>query len=305
MLDFAFRIHTDFGLKFKNALVNGMIKSINYELKTGEVVQISAHKNKYTATKHRLEYLHTPTAKAKLVKYIHMLEKDEIMAQGMRRMSEKLKEYGLPPLYSQDDLITRVYKNEERENLILNVFEKQQTSYAFLKTLYPQIKTLQLFPSPEISKKSEADALVATVIVDEDKILPYMMCPECNPHLGQKIIAKSNKEGIKIHTLTCKALKTLSYEKLLEAHRVGQNPQEYILKLTLQLPDKPGILLRLFQILSELHINISHITTENIDKEWSNVSIEIIYMNPANIALLLNDLKKNDDFIKIVKKEIF
>lgn len=305
VLDFAFRIHTDFGLKFKNALVNGMIKSINYELKTGEVLQISAHKNKYTATKHRLEYLHTPTAKAKLVKYLHTLEKDEIMAQGIRRMSEKLKEYGLPPLYSQDDLITRVYKNEERENLILNIFEKQQTPHAFLKTLYPQIKSLQPLPSLQVLKKSESEQLVATVIVDGDKILPYSICPECAPVLGEKIIAKSNKDGIKIHALTCKALKTLSYEKILEAHRVGQLSQEYILKLTLLLPDKPGILLKLFQLLSELHINIDHITTENIDKEWSNVLLEISYMNPANIWLLLNDLKKNDDFIKIVKKEIF
>ncbi|NCQ81829.1 TGS domain-containing protein [bacterium] len=34
VLDFAFRVHSDVGLRFKNAMVNGAIKPINFKPKT-------------------------------------------------------------------------------------------------------------------------------------------------------------------------------------------------------------------------------------------------------------------------------
>ena len=60
-------------------------------------------------------------------------------------------------------------------------------------------------------------------MIDNDKQLHCVFCPECNPQIGEKIVAKSGKEGIKIHSLCCKALKTLSYSSLLEAHWKSDN----------------------------------------------------------------------------------
>ena len=56
------------------------------------------------------------------------------------------------------------------------------------------------------------------VIVDNDKHLHCFFCPECHPAPHERIIAKSTKAGIKIHAVSCKALKTISLESLLEAH---------------------------------------------------------------------------------------
>jgi GTP diphosphokinase / guanosine-3',5'-bis(diphosphate) 3'-diphosphatase len=63
VLDFAFHIHTEVGLRFKNALVNREIKPIGYTPKNGDVVMVQTRKNKYTASKHWLDYLKTPSAR--------------------------------------------------------------------------------------------------------------------------------------------------------------------------------------------------------------------------------------------------
>ncbi len=43
-LDFAFRIHTDIGYRYQGALVNGEMKSMNFRLKTGDIVEILTSK---------------------------------------------------------------------------------------------------------------------------------------------------------------------------------------------------------------------------------------------------------------------
>ena len=44
ILDVAFKIHTDIGLKFKAGIVNGRIVPINYILKNGDQIQIQTRK---------------------------------------------------------------------------------------------------------------------------------------------------------------------------------------------------------------------------------------------------------------------
>jgi GTP pyrophosphokinase len=109
-LDFAFRIHSDLGLKFQNAIVNGSIVPISYKLKTGDIVLIAAFKNKRAASGNRFEYLHTPSAKAKLTKFLRTKERTQLLERSMKSLEDKLKEYNLPGLHSKLDLITKEYK---------------------------------------------------------------------------------------------------------------------------------------------------------------------------------------------------
>ena len=81
VLDFAFRVHTDVGLRFNNATINGIIKPIGHLLKSGDVVAVNTFKNRYTATKYRFDYLHMPTAKSKLMRFLRQQEKDKYIAQ--------------------------------------------------------------------------------------------------------------------------------------------------------------------------------------------------------------------------------
>lgn len=75
VLDFAFMIHNDIWLHFKSAIVNNQERPISYILKTWDIVQINTNQSKTTATKHRIEYLHTPSAKSKLNNFIKIQEK--------------------------------------------------------------------------------------------------------------------------------------------------------------------------------------------------------------------------------------
>ncbi len=193
ILDFAFRVHTDIGLKLKNAFVNGRIVPIDHTLKTGDIVDIKTFKNKYSATSGRLKYLHTPSAKSKLSRFIRQQQKDEIFKEVTLLINAKLSGFDLPLLGGKDDLITKQRKGEEYERLLLRIRDKQLTITSLIRDVY---KGVLCDLEKDIKKTTtvEKTTQVKRVVIDLDKEMVVDFCPECNPGMEDKIIAKTGKE---------------------------------------------------------------------------------------------------------------
>lgn len=308
VLDFAFRIHSDLGLRFNNATVNGSIVPISQRLSTGDIVVINAFKNKFTASSNWFEYLHTPSAKSKLTKFLKTKERNHLLDKSMKLLDEKLKEFNLPPLYSKDDRITKEYKNDAFDRVLLQLLDKQFGYYTFAKKFYKDLMPEHPWATWLQRKKKGAEhavtPLAETVVVDGDMSIGYFFCPECRPEVGDKIIARSWKDGIKIHRMDCIALQSVSYNKLLEAHRAWQPQNNYKFSLKLLCDDQPWILLQLFEVFSTLRLNITWIHSEMHGETQQYVYLTVDVNNPAKILFLINELKKHVSSLKIVKKTL-
>ena len=309
MLDFAFRIHSDLGLRFNNATVNGSIVPISSVLHTGDIVVINPFKNRFSASHNWFEYLHTPSAKSKLTKFLKTKERKDLLDRSMKLLDEKLKEFQLPALYSKDDRITKQYKNEQFDRVLLQLLDKQFGYYTFLRKIYKdQLADNQVLHDQEKEKKKAMQVvhtpLAETIIVDGDMSIGYFFCPECRPAVGAKIIARSGKDGIKIHRMNCVALQSISYNKLLEAHWVGEQQNIYKFSLKILCDDQPGILLQLFECFSSLRLNITGIHSELHGDGQQYVYLNVDVNNPAKIHFLINELKKRVSSLKIVKKTL-
>ena len=311
VLDFAFRVHSEVGLKFRNAFINGRIVPIDYMLKTGNIIDIKTYKNKYTATRGWLNYLHTPSAKTKLNKFLRQQEKNELFNEMKPIINQKLSEYKLPLLGAKDDQITKLHKDVAFEHLLHRLRDKQISVTKLIKDTYPHIALLHPeHPLNEGERQNEAintgisQTLNQAILIDEDKEVNYELCPECCPHPPQKLIAKSDKHGIKVHALTCEALQTINYSKLMEAHRWDQAPNKYKLKMQVQALDKPWVLLDILKIFEFFGINVTDIHSQHTDTWYALVMLELSFVHPAKMYYLLNDLKMRKDLLKVVSQEI-
>jgi hypothetical protein len=83
---------------------------------------VNTFKNKYTATKYWTDYLHTPTAKSKLIRFIKYQE-------------IKLTKYDLPLLSSDKDKIKKYY-GEQLENTLMQIASKAVSPMTVLKQVY-------------------------------------------------------------------------------------------------------------------------------------------------------------------------
>ncbi|MDR2415586.1 MAG: hypothetical protein LBD75_03055 [Candidatus Peribacteria bacterium] len=194
--------------------------------------------------------------------------------------------------------------------------DKQETYGNIVRAAYPELqKTLQdktvvsdvSIQQKELKKNIQTSfgGQLEEVVVDNDKSLHCIFCPECTPHIGDKIIAKSGKEGIKIHTMHCKALKTISYSALLEAHRKSeQTSNTYTLHTQLQFSRDKVTIVDIISLFSAFSIPIFKFELEKITENRMVAFIEGEVSNPAKLSFLFADLSKNHASLEIISKSI-
>ncbi len=308
VLDFAFAVHSDIWLSFKNAIVNGEIKPISYVPQTWDVIKINTFKNKYAANKHRLEFLHTSGAKNNLIKFLRSEQKDQLLAQAIIELNKHLKLFSLPLFHSTWDQISKKYSKDEIEKKLIAILDKKETYSQLIKSVYPKEIAAQkeqpyAGPKPvEHDLKNLKENLA--VVVDGDMLINYYFCHECKPKPWEKIIAKTWRDGIRIHTVDCRGIKTMSFDKLLEAHRAWQSDTIYKIRIELKVSSKQWNIIGMMKIFNDLHIPVLNVTMKNLQENMSLFAFETEFANPGKIAFLLNSLKKFDDSLKVVKKKI-
>lgn len=174
-----------------------------------------------------MKFLHTPSAKNKLNKFLRQEEKEHFFQDMHLIINNRLQEYSLPLLGQKDDKILKTFSQDAREQVLYKIRDRQWTITKLFRHIYGDdlIDQLSIQSVRQVNKQKRETVSVLTevqnvVIVDIDKKLDVIHCPECKPHANHHIIARSGKDGIKIHTLTCSALQTVDVSKLLEAHRM-------------------------------------------------------------------------------------
>lgn len=301
VLDFAFRVHTDVGLKFKNATVNGIIKPISHVIKSGDIVSINTYKNRYTATKYRLDYLHTPTAKSKLTRFIKQQEKDIYIQKGIDIVETKLDKYNLPLLSNDKDKIKKHY-GDQFEHAMMQVASKALSAMSILKEVYAITwEGPKQQKNPEVFSKNPE---IGSVIIDDSRLFEYELCPQCTPTVSDKIIARSGKDGMKIHTLQCKALQTVALDKLVKAYRSTQESQLYHFDIVLQLYNKNVNLIVLLSTLQDLGIAIESVNIQRPNDGNYTIHIQFSHQNPSKIAYVIHYIQKNYGTNISIKKKI-
>lgn len=303
VLDFAFYVHTEIGLRFKNAIVNWEIVPITYVPNTWDVVQINTFRYRYTANKYRASILKTPSAKNRLQRYLKSENMDLLIEQSTKNLNQKLKEYWLPFLNSKDDIISTIYEKKDLQKKLLDALQIKWIYSEIIKSAYPEkyksIKT-------QTTKQRIANVIWSKnrgIIIDDDKLLNYTLCPECNPQYPHKIIAKTGRTWIKIHNIKCKALKTVHPENLLEAHREWEPSQNYSVITTI-LADKDVNIIKFLEAFMKINIEINSFSIKSdTDESKKIIKITRWISNPSQNNMIRDEIKKFWNSVKVLKRE--
>ncbi len=305
VLDFAFHIHTDIGLRFKNAIVNWEIAPITHVPSNWDIIKINTFRYQYTANRHRISILKTPSAKYKVIKYIKNEQQEELIQRATNTLNSKLAELKLPPLNSKEDIINKLYSRKILHNKLIDALETKWAYTNLIKTAYPEIyKEYLQKKHPIITPSTNKKTKQTTVIIDEDKLINYYLCPECKPTTSDKIIAKTGKDGIKVHTLWCRAMKTISVWKLLEAH--WQWNEKTIYKIVSKISsDKNLDFIKILEIFAKFNIAVQKFSIkDDIKSDRKIIKIMRKVNTPSQISMITQYAKKYGDMIKVIKREI-
>lgn len=208
LLDFAFAIHTNIGLKCSGGMVNGKRVSIREKLATGDVVEAVTNKNQ----RPNLGWLDIAVTSKARTKIRQKLAEDEFKkaSEGKELMSRRLKNWKLELTDEDLGFLIKKYSLKSINEFYCAVAENkidifEIKSYLSGKDMpqelrHPSSRAVEDTPK-EPSGNIKSDVLVIGGNINN---IGYRMAKCCNPVYGDDVFGfTSVKDGITIHRVSC------------------------------------------------------------------------------------------------------
>jgi len=96
-LDFAYEVHTEVGHRCVGAKVGGRIVPLNYQLKSGDIVEILTSKRERGPSRDWLSLVRTSRAQNKIKAFFKAETRVDTEHQGRELLQDNLRKQGLPP----------------------------------------------------------------------------------------------------------------------------------------------------------------------------------------------------------------
>ncbi|HLW41726.1 MAG TPA: bifunctional (p)ppGpp synthetase/guanosine-3',5'-bis(diphosphate) 3'-pyrophosphohydrolase [Flavobacterium sp.] len=307
-LDFAFSIHTDIGIKTRGTKVNGKLVPLNYQLNSGDQVEIITSANQKPSS-HWLEFVTTARARNKIKNVLNedikqiSEEGKELLTRKLRHLKITLDEKTINELVNffklktSQDLFFRIGSGKI-ENQQLKEFASYKNSNAFLNFFKKSIRK----DIPEPQKETKLDLIVFGK--DEEK-LDYKLASCCNPIPGDDVFGfVTINEGIKVHKVDCPnaiSLRSNYAYRILPAKWIDSSVQEFNATLTIKGIDGLGLTNELTRVISnQMNVNIQSISLSS-NAGVFNGQIIVIVSNNHVLNRLIDNIKAIDGVEKITR----
>ena len=221
ILDFAFNIHTNLGVKCSGAKVNGKVVSIREELHTGDVVEIMSNKNQ----KPSADWLNiVVSSKARSRIKSKLKEEEGIQSRiGREILERRMKNWKME---LNDDILselTRHFKLRSIGELCMGISEEKIDLQDIKDHLTSLAQNQESEGAQSQSTAQSAAELAAKIkstghsndddyLIINDKLdnISFKMAKCCNPIFGDDVFGfVSATGGIRIHRISCPNAKRL------------------------------------------------------------------------------------------------
>lgn len=209
-IDFAYKVHTKVGETMVGAIVNNSIVTLDYELKSNDIVKINTNKNS-TPKKEWLKIAKATQTKNKIKSYFNKSEKELNIEKGKYSIEKELRKRKLvfQDFFKEQNIKTICdnLKLKDLEEVYLSVGSGKNSPNSVINIIdkYKEV------PVPKIvrmaSKNNDADIIVSGI----DKI-KVNLANCCNPIFGDDIIGYITKgNGISIHRKHCHNIEMMDH----------------------------------------------------------------------------------------------
>lgn len=210
VLDFAFDIHTNLGIKCTGGKINGKAVRINEQLKTGDIVEIMSGKNQKPSSDW-LNIVVTNKARNKIRQKLGEAELKKA-ADGKELLGRRLKNWKLE---LDDKTLAGMLKKLQYKtvNAFYAAIGEGTLDVSDIKEMLTATSEQDVSVQNEAGKKTghkpgvdESKGTDDILVIDAKNVrgIDYRMAKCCNPVFGDDVFGfVTRTEGIKIHRMSC------------------------------------------------------------------------------------------------------
>lgn len=310
-IDFAYRVHSEIGNKTIGAKVNGKMVTLDYKLKTGDIIEILTSKHSYGPSKDWLKLAQTSQAKNKIRQYFKKQRRDENIEKGKEQVEKEIRnmDFDLKEILTNDNLkrVAEKFNFANIEDMYAAVGYNGVTALQVANRLTEKwrkqrdleqtsiisnaVTELKSFPP---TKKRESGVRVSGI---DNLLIRLSRC--CNPVPGDEIVGFITKgRGVSVHRADCTNIVTDDAKtRLIPVEwETGLNDRkEYNVEIEIAGFDRRGLLNEVLQAVNETKTNISAVSGRSDRNKAATINMTIAIHNVSHLQKVVDRIKQIPD----------
>lgn len=313
VIDFAYAIHSAVGNKMTGAKVDGRIVPIDYEVKTGEIVEIltSSQQGK-GPSRDWLNIAKSSQAKSKIRAWFKKEKRDENIAEGKAEIEREFKRNYIR--LSEEDYNKFIKKLAERQRMenIDDFYAAVGYGGLSIIRLMPYIKEeyqknydksreeIKVMPIKKPNKKNSEGVTVEGI---DNCLIKFSQC--CNPLPGDEIIGFITRgHGVSIHKRNCtnvpKDVKNCAEPaRWVNAYWNKNVKEEYKATLQLTCLSRIGLMAEVAMAVANMHVNIANISTHDMKDGRTIIELTVNVSGIDHLKNLIGKIEKIDGILSV------
>ena len=268
-VDFSYAIHTEVGHRTVGAKVGGKLVPLDYELRTGDTVDILTSKAQGEGpSQDWLQFVQTPRARSKIRQWFTRGRREDALDQGKDALQRLMRKQNLP--------FKRLATEETLRQVAVGL------KYAKLEDLYVALGEGHVSPQSVVARvsrlltgHSEEDVTEVPlarpvriggkqdigqgVVVKGLPDVWVRLSRCCTPVPGDEILGFVTKgQGVSVHRTDCPNVKSLRQapERIIEVTWSEGKPTSFTVAIQVEALDRTRLLSDVATVLSDSHVNI-------------------------------------------------
>ena len=317
-LDFAFKIHTDVGIRCVGAKVNGKMVTIDHKLGNGDIVEIVTSANSSGPSIDWLKICKTSQARNKIRNWLRKAEKDSDVNKGKSNIANYIKKKGYDPdKVAKNAYILKAVKDFNCSNvneLYLQISRGgnsvSKLGQKLIEYYEEDNKTREEEKDQiEIKKKPVTKIPVSSesgiVVTGADNLL-IRRATCCNPVPGDPIIGYISKgKGITVHRIDCTNMINLREEDRARLITVNwdtpDSSRKYYVDLQVVSEERKGIFKDISKVCDDYDIEVVGLNLTPGEPGTANTLITIEITDMHQMQRLLTALRQVEGVIRVYR----
>lgn len=328
-VDFAYSIHTSVGNRCVGAKVDNRIVPLDYQLKTGDSIQILTSTVEKGPGRDWEKFVHLSSTKAKIRAYFKKADRDSSIATGREMLEREAKRHNKhlgdltkPELMAV--LITRYFTDPRhpgtQENLFADVGFGLLSANRVVTLLVEELdrlsgkekekekpETFEVLSdgSSQLKRQIEQRDHKSSILVQGEDKVEFRFARCCNPVPPDPIMGFTTRNrGVTVHKVGCS---NLQYEIEQEPHRQievswGDTSEgAYNAVLAVVVYSKHEIISSLMRVLDDLKVPLLGMTFSNMINPTTNVQLTVVVQDTNQLNKVIQKLRGMSDVINVTR----
>jgi GTP pyrophosphokinase len=303
-IDFAYRIHTDVGHKMVGATVNNRIVTLDYSLKTGDIVSVKTNKNASGPSDAWLKIAKSSHAKHKIKSFLNKEHREDLIELGKQMLDREFTSQKITDTI--DDAFAKQYFEKNLVQNLEDLYLEIGKGLVSVKTV--AAKLMGIAPDKEVYLQRQMEKASKQLITHSETGIAVegLRKPQiklancCSPVPGDGVIGFVSKtSGIVTHANFCPNIEALDKKRFIPVEWATKITRKYPVWINITSLQRHDLLGSIVQTINAQSVSIVEVKVNQNQALDSQYLVRIMVNNLEDIQSILVNLKKIKEILNV------